>query len=324
MKQLFYALLFLCGQQSFSQMEAVNYAGVSSEFMVLYNLADYDGIFNMFDTGMKEFLPREKTKDFFSKSVNIPMGLIKEMRFHRMERGAHVYRADFDKAVAEVIISLNTKNQINGLAIRPPKTPKPFDVPLLERNSTKMILPFKEEWFVFWGGTNAAQNYHVAEISQQYAYDILMVEDGMSYQGDPKRNKSYFVFGKDVIAPCDARVVRVIDGVKDNIPGELNPAQLTGNTVVLETDAKEFILLAHLKEGSITVQEGQDVRQGAVLGQCGNSGNSSEPHLHLSLQNHVDMEKSTGAKLFFDKIMVNGEIEEDYLPVKEEFIKNLE
>ena len=195
--------------------------------------------------------------------------------------------------------------------------------PILERNTTAMILPFKEEWFVFWGGTTVAQNYHVAYDDQKYAYDLLMVKDGASYQGDPLNNENYYVFGKDVIAPCDARVVKVINGVKDNIPGELNPEQLTGNTIVLETATREYLLFAHLKEGSIVVEEGNDLRQGDVMAQCGNSGNTTEPHLHLSLQNDIEMENSIGAKLYFSKIVVNGEIKEDYLPVKEDIIKNI-
>ncbi len=324
MPKIFYVLLFFMGHLSFSQLEQANYAGAASEFMALYNVSDYDGIFNMFDVVMKEYLPREQARNFFSKNVNAPMGAITEMRFKSIDQGAHIYSTNFEKAVAEVIISLNTKNQINGLAIRPPKSPKPLDIPILDRNTTSMILPFEDEWFVFWGGTNVNQNYHVSEVSQQYAYDILQVVDGASYDGDSKRNESYHAFGKAIIAPCDARVALVIKGVKDNIPGQMNPADLTGNTVVLKTEAGEFILFAHLMEGSILVQEGQDVTQGEVLGKCGNSGNSTEPHLHLSLQNDRDMSKSTGAKLYFDQILVNGELKNNYLPLKEDSVKNIE
>ena len=186
-----------------------------------------------------------------------------------------------------------------------------------------MILPFHEEWFVFWGGTTEDQNYHVAHENQKYAYDILIMKDGVSFTGDPKNNESYFAFGKEIIAPCDAKVVKVITGVEDNIPGELNPEQLTGNTIVLETSNKEYILFAHLKHQSIVVREGQFIRQGALLAQCGNSGNTSEPHLHLSLQNTLDMNIATGGKLYFEKILVNGELQRVYLPVKGDVVKNI-
>ncbi|WP_339706570.1 peptidoglycan DD-metalloendopeptidase family protein [uncultured Kriegella sp.] len=305
----------------FSQDEQANYAGVAAEFRSLYNGGNYDGIFDLFDVNMKKALPRQKTIRFFTENVNGIMGGIKNMQFYGLKQGAHIYRTGFDRAVADVLISLDAKNNINGLYISPPKS---LDVPILERNSTQMILPFNEEWFVFWGGTTVEQNYHLTEVSQQYAYDLMMVEDGASFSGDAMRNESYFVFGKEIIAPCDARVAKVVSGIPDNVPGETNSRQLTGNTVVLETLNNEYVLLAHLKDRSIVVREGQFVKQGELLGLCGNSGNSTEPHLHLSLQNAPDMEASTGAKLYFDSIVVNGEDKEDYLPVKEDFIKNNE
>ncbi len=312
-------LLFLTGI-SFSQIEEGNYAAAASRFMAFYNAGDYGGIFTMFDADMKKALPRQRTIDFFTQNVSGRMGNIQAMQFLELRQGAHIYRTRFDHASADVLISLNPNNEINGFYITPPK---PADIPILERNQTRMALPFNEEWYVFWGGTIVDQNYHVEEVSQQYAYDFLVVKDGASYEGDAGKNENYFAFGRDIVAPCDARVVKVISGVEDNIPGVTNPEELTGNTIVLETPNGEFILFAHLREGSIVVQEGQDISKGTRMGQCGNSGNSTEAHLHLSLQNAMDMESSTGAKLFFEEIWVNGELRKDYLPVKGEVIRNV-
>jgi hypothetical protein len=321
MKNILCFMMLLSCSLGFCQMQTGNYDRAANDIMVLYNIADYNGIFDLFDVEMKKALPKEQTSRFFAQNVNAPMGAITKMEFSRSDAGAYYYRTYFEKAIADMVISLNPQNQINGLRIQPVRN---SDVPVLERNTTKMSLPFREEWFVYWGGTQVEQNYHVAEISQRYAYDLLMVENGSSHRGKGTKNEEYLVFGKEVIAPCDGRVVQVISGVEDNIPGKTNPEQLTGNTVVLRTDAEEFVLFAHLKNGSITVEEGQDVRRGEVLAQCGNSGNSTEPHLHLSLQNQIGMDGATGAKLYFDRLLVNGETRQDYLPVKEEFIKNLE
>ncbi|MFS4455938.1 DUF3887 domain-containing protein [Maribacter sp. 2304DJ31-5] len=320
MKKILLPLFVTIGLAVYGQEEQGNYSAIAKRFMDLYNGSDYDGIFKLFDADMKKALPQERTLQFFSDNVNRNMGAIKTMELNRLHNGAHVYRTIFDKALADISISLNPNNEINGLYISPVRN---IENPILERNTTQMILPFKEEWFVFWGGTTVEQNYHINYDDQKYAYDILMVKDGVSYQGDAKKNESYYVFGKEIIAPCDARVVKVITGVKDNVPGDLNPGHLTGNTIVLETVNKEYILFAHLKENSILVAKGNDVRQGEVMAQCGNSGNTTEPHLHLSLQNAVEMENSVGAKLFFNKILVNGEEKEDYLPVKEDFIQNI-
>lgn len=320
MRKLF-ALLFLYTGLAYSQTELPQYSTIIAQLASLYNAQDYQGIYELYDVNMQKALTPAENQQFFSENVNRIMGDINEWEFIGFQRGAHVYRTSFERALSNIMISLSGQNnKINGFYIAPPK---PLGIPVLERNTTKMILPFREEVFVYWGGTTLEQNYHLAEISQQYAYDLLMVKDGRSYQDDPKINENYFVFGKEIIAPCDARVVLVIEGVPDNEPGTMNPAQLTGNTIVLQTDLNEYILFAHLQEGSLEVEEGEEVRQGNVIARCGNSGNTTEPHLHLSLQNTINMEEATGGKLYFDQIMVNGEIKTDYLPVKEDFIRNL-
>jgi hypothetical protein len=292
---------------------------MASQFKDLYNADDYQSIFDVFSPEMQKALPKEKTQAFLADMKTL-LGDIKNIEFNTLKKGvAHVYKATFDSERRDILFYLDDSDEIAGLLV---SQHKPNNLPIIERNSTKMMLPFKEEWFVFWGGTTVEQNYHVAYEDQQYAYDLLMVKDGASHKGNPKKNENYYVFGKDIIAPCDAKVVKVITGVKDNIPGELNPGQLTGNTIVLQTENEEYILFAHLKENSIVVKEGQMILQGDLMGQCGNSGNTTEAHLHLSLQNAVDMNISTGGKIFFDTILVNGELKEDYLPVKEDYIKN--
>jgi murein DD-endopeptidase MepM/ murein hydrolase activator NlpD len=312
-------LLIFFTLKLFSQDEQPNYERFVSVFTERFNSGDYDGIYDMYDAGMKNAFTNIETRNFYENNINRLTGEIKSMQFYTLREGAHVYRVVFDKSVADLTVTLSPESKINGLLI---SRPKPLGIPLLERNTTIMSLPFNGEWFVYWGGVTETQNYHVNEVTQQYAYDIMKVKDGASYEGDPLLNESYFAFGEDIIAPCDARVVSVIDDVPDNIPGEMNPQQLTGNTIVLQTDNDEYLLLAHLMKGSIVVQEGQDIRKGEILAKCGNSGNSTEPHLHLSLQNAAEMEESIGAKLYFDRIEVNGEIRLDYLPVKEDFISN--
>lgn len=312
-------LLIFFSLSSFSQDEQPNYERFVSVFTERFNSGDYDGIYDLYDAGMKNTYTNIETRKFFENNINRLTGEIKSMQFYTLQEGAHVYRVVFDKSVADMTVTLSPQNKINGLLISKPKS---LGIPILERNTTFMSLPFNGEWFVYWGGVTEEQNYHVREVTQQYAYDILKVKDGASHDGNPLLNESYFAYGEDIIAPCDARVVTVIDDVPDNIPGETNEQQLTGNTIVLQTDRDEYVLLAHLMKGSIFVEEGQDIRKGEILAKCGNSGNSTEAHLHISLQNAADMEDSIGAKLYFDRLEVNGEIRLDYLPVKEDFVSN--
>ena len=319
MKQLRILLFLIVPIFCFGQTQSDNYLKAIQDYKQYYNTRSYDSLYNMFADEMKNVITLDVLKQQM-EGLHQQVGVIGDISFLEKVNGGKVYKVNHKSMPLEYSINLNSENQIIGLR------PQPYrdrSIKVIERNTTKMILPFKEEWFVFWGGTDVSQNYHVAYPNQKYAYDIMMVKDGKSYKGDSKKNENYYVFGKDIIAPCDAKVVKVITGVHDNIPGELNPQQLTGNTVVLETQNKEYLLFAHLKQGSVKVEEGQLVKQGDLLGQCGNSGNTTEAHLHLSLQNTIDMSMATGGKLFFDKILVNGEIKEDYMPVKNDKIQNI-
>lgn len=318
MKKLTFIVLLFTTLISVAQTNEA-YTKAMEDFKKHYNAKQYDSIYNMFAETMKQAITADVLK-LQMDSFHEMAGMFNDFSLLINAPGGKVFKVKHDKSTWEYGIALDANSKIIGLRPQPHTSP---DVAVIERNTTKMILPFKEEWFVFWGGINVAQNYHVAHQNQKYAYDILMMKDGMSYKGDPKKNESYYVFGKDIIAPCDGKIVKVITGVKDNIPGELNPAQVTGNTVVLETANKEYVLFAHLKQGSVAVKEGQMVKQGDLLGQCGNSGNTTEAHLHLSLQNQVEMFGATGGKIYFDKILVNGEIKEDYLPVKNDKIQNV-
>jgi hypothetical protein len=150
-------------------------------------------------------------------------------------------------------------------------------------------LPFQGDWFVFWGGENVLVNYHYEVEIQRYAYDFIQAKDHYSYKGDPLKNKNYYAFGKNILAPADGTVVSVVNDIKDNEPvGVMNPNQATGNNVVIDHGG-EYSHLAHLKKGSITVKPGDIVKKGDIIGLTGNSGNTSEPHLHFQISDGVDL-----------------------------------
>ncbi|WP_099156947.1 M23 family metallopeptidase [Virgibacillus ndiopensis] len=163
----------------------------------------------------------------------------------------------------------------------------------------KYSMPIKDEWFVFWGGTNQLINYHYVTASQRYAYDLVMMKNGSTHHGNPKKNKHYYAFGKEVVAPANGKVIAVVNSIDDNVPGEMNPEKPLGNHVIIENENGEYSLLAHFKEGSISVNPGEHVARGEVLGQCGNSGNSSEPHIHFQVMDSPNVFAGKSVRIQF-------------------------
>lgn len=310
----------LVGAES-ANIESSNYNLASSKFVEYYNKDQYKDIFEMFTDEMKNALPLESTSKFFT-AVKEAKGNIISKEYIRRNAVGVIYKLTFERAVCSLKLTLDDSNKINGIYI------EKFieeNLPIIDRNITKLSLPFKGEWYVVWGGDTKEQNYHIVNQAQKNAFDfVIMGNQGKTYKSEGKSNEDYYAFNQPIQSPCNAEVVMVVDGVKDNIPGNLNPYFATGNTVVLKTRNEEFIILAHFKRHSIVVKEGDKVALGDLLGYCGNSGNSSEPHLHMHIQNVENMNIATGVKAYFDKIVVNNMLKSDYSPVRGERLNNIE
>lgn len=304
---------------AFGQTEKTIYKTVADSFENNYNADDFDAIFANFSIEMQKALPIEQTKEFLN-GLKQQVGKITNREFVKYEQTYASYKTNFERALFAVNISVDNNSKINGLFV------KPFNesnLPKLDRNKTKLILPFNDEWTVVWGGDTKELNYHVESVAQKNAFDIVITDEkGNSYKTDGKTNADYYAFGKELIAPCDGEIVLVVDGVKDNIPGVLNPVYIPGNTVIIKTANNEYLYFAHFKQHSIVVKQGQKIKQGELLGLCGNSGNSSEAHLHFHIQNIEDMNSATGVKCYFENILVNGQSKKDCSPIKKEKIRN--
>ena len=294
----------------------------SEKFVEYFNQNDSKSVHKMFSVEMKEAIPLTQLEEVLSQ-FSRQYGVITEKEFVRYENTYGIFKIEFlknksSKEYSTLKISLNEKSEINGLLFAPW-----VEHPILVRNESKLILPFEGEWWVFWGGDTKEENYHLESNAQKGAFDFLIKDqEGKSFRNEGKTNEDYYAFGKRIISPSDGEVVLVVDGIKDNIPGKLNPIYLPGNSVIIKTDNNEFLFFAHFIKNSIVVSEGQIVKQGDLLGLCGNSGNSSEPHLHFHIQNVEDMNEATGAKSYFKKILVDGKIKRDHSPVRNEKVRN--
>jgi hypothetical protein len=169
-------------------------------------------------------------------------------------------------------------------------------------------LPFEGTWVVVNGGVLKETSHSWAIATQRYAYDFIMLdENGKSFSGDGVSVSDYYCYGKKILAPADGVVVEVKDRCKDSKimgKGRLDPLikDIRGNYVVIQHAENEYSLLAHLMLGSILVNEGQNVKRGQLIAMCGNSGNTSEPHLHFHVQNGKNFFTSIGLPIHFQNI----------------------
>ncbi len=181
-------------------------------------------------------------------------------------------------------IVVNQQGQIAMIQPRP-VPPAPSNRYVDYKVQTKLKLPFNGEWFVYQGGRDIYQNANAFHDAERYSMDFTVLKDGQPFSGDGTKNEQFYCYGQPVAAPADGTVVLVIDTFVDNLPGRAEEVMPTGNRVLISHGNQEFSLLMHLKQNSIKVKNGAKVKQGDIVGECGNSGSSAAPHLEYRLQN---------------------------------------
>ena len=190
------------------------------------------------------------------------------------------------------------------------------------QTKTKLTLPFKGTWLVSNGGRTPETNNHIRPAdkgpqNQLYAYDFRIQNTGKE-----KILEDYPVFGKEVLAPGDGTIIQVINGAIDVKIGERDRSVGVGNAVIIDHQNGEYSLLCHFKHDSIKVKVGDKVKQGRVLGLCGNTGNTTQPHIHFNLQDGPLMHTAKALPAQFKKIVVDGETEINYEPIRGQFVSN--
>jgi len=170
----------------------------------------------------------------------------------------------------------------------------------------ELKLPFRGTWAVLWGGRTWDLNRHASVADMRYATDLWILKNGSSCQGDCTRNEQYHCWSKPIVAPADGTVVFVENGRPDNRPNSPDPKNLFGNHVVIDHGNSEYSLMAHLKKGSVVVKKGEKVTVGEIIAVAGNSGMSTEPHLHYQLMDGPDWATAQGLPARFYRYNVNG------------------
>ena len=177
-------------------------------------------------------------------------------------------------------------------------------------SQVKYALPFNGEWVVANGGVTEKTSHSWEIPTQRYAYDFVILDSaGSSFRGEETEAGSFYCYGRDILAPADGTVAEICTGNPDsritkNRTASCNARDIRGNYVLICHSADEYSLLAHLKPDSIQVSVGQSIKKGEKIAECGNSGNTSEPHLHFQVQLGKSFYSSPGLRIEFENIIV--------------------
>lgn len=196
-----------------------------------------------------------------------------------------------------------------------------------------LAYPFRGEWLVQNSPANRVPSHGTWLFATSHAIDFVPVgADGRSARVTassmvrPEAPQRFVGFGRSVLAPVSGIVVAAHDEEPDHAAYRGLPSVgyaltqrrraargwvgLAGNHVVIALgEGGPLVALCHLHNTSVGVRVGRRVSAGDRVGECGNSGNSTEPHLHVQAVDTLDIERARGLPITFDgHLPRNGEI----------------
>ncbi|SCK18907.1 Peptidase family M23 [Streptomyces sp. WMMB 714] len=189
----------------------------------------------------------------------------------------------------------------------------------------EVSLPFTGRWRVENSPARRVPSHGTDMFGGRYAIDFVGVDERHRTAGSrswrtflaTEPPDLFHAFGRPVSAPRDGTVVAVHDGEHDHEARRSQPAlvpyalgqaarvrrgvnAVAGNHVVISVpDSGTYLLLAHLRAGSISVSAGEKVVEGQYVGDCGNSGNSTQPHVHMQAMTSADPSTARGVPMLF-------------------------
>lgn len=268
-----------------------------AELVAWINAKDATSLYARFGTAMQAALPLPATEGFLDGILGAGGCIASSTRVSGSPANA-VYLLTAATRRWQLDLTVDARGLVQGMTITDPAPPDPPVV----RSTLALQFPVEGAWTVFWGGATPELNAHVSNKSQRRAADLLIVDaDGRSHAGDGSKLTDYYAYGKQVRAAAAGTVVTAIDGVPESKPGRPNPYFALGNAVIIDHGGT-YSVVAHLQAGSLKVKVGAQVRADQVLGLCGNTGNSTEPHLHFQLMDGPAFEAAYGVEAVFTDV----------------------
>jgi Peptidase family M23 len=150
------------------------------------------------------------------------------------------------------------------------------------RQPVELAFPLQNgTYYIGQGGNSPTLNYHKVNPAQQYALDIVKLNIwGSRALGFPQSLTNYAIFGTTLYSPCNGSISSTVNNLPDLIPPAKFRQSPAGNHILIRCKGAQ-VLMAHLLGGSVAVQAGDWVKQGQAIAKIGNSGNTTEPHLHI-------------------------------------------
>ncbi|MFF1418266.1 M23 family metallopeptidase [Streptomyces sp. NPDC058280] len=208
-------------------------------------------------------------------------------------------------AAVAIALTLEMSRQARARhAVRPP--------------AVEVAAPVTGRWTALNSPVDKVPSHGTHSLGQTYAVDIVAEPEPGARPAFAwlwpvvRRNRAFPAFGEPLLAVADGTVVHATDRQRDHLSRTSLPALvymtlieaavrelsgagwITGNQLVLDLGDGTYAMYAHLQRGSLAVRPGDRVRAGQVLARCGNSGNSTEPHVHFQLMDHADLDLARG------------------------------
>lgn len=188
------------------------------------------------------------------------------------------------------------------------------DVPSVDnfKSEIQYCLPFEGEWVAINGCFSKKYSHSWGIPTQRYAYDFIKLDnEGKSFQGKFDEVNNYYCYDENILAPADGIVAEILNNANNSLIlkwGKFisKARHIAGNYIVIKHADSEYSTLAHLKKDSITVKIGDTVSKGQVVAKCGNTGNSTEPHLHFQLQTGQNFYNSLALPIHFENINISN------------------